>query len=56
MSEKKTQAEREEKDVWTRNQKYGGVGEDIKPLEEPEESDKREFIGFEADEEDEAND
>ena len=56
MSEKKTQAEREKKDVWTRNQKYGGVGEDIKPLEEPEESDKSEFIGFEADEEDEAND
>ena len=56
MSEKKTQAEREKKDVLTRNQKYGGVGEDIKPLEEPEESDKSEFIGFEADEEDEAND
>ena len=56
MSEKKAQAEREKKDVWTRNQKYGGVGEDIKPLEEPEESDKSEFIGFEADEEDEAHD
>lgn len=56
MSEKQTQAEREKEDVWTRDQKYGGVGEEIKPLEEPEESDKSDFIGFEADEEDEAND
>lgn len=56
MSEKKSQAEREREDVWTRDQKYGGVGEKVEPLEEPEESDKSEFIGFEADEEDESND
>lgn len=56
MSDKKTQAEREAEDVWTRNQENGGVGEDVKPLEEPEESDESAFIGFEADVEDEAHD
>lgn len=56
MSEEKKQEEREKEDVWTRDQKYGGVGEEITPLEEPEEPDKSEFIGFEADEEDDAND
>ena len=56
MSEKKSQEEREREDVWTRNQKYGGVGEEVEPLEEPEKSDKSVFIGFEADEVDDAND
>lgn len=56
MSEKKSQLEREKEDVWTRDQKYGGVGEEVDPLEEPEESDKSVFIGFEADEVDDAND
>ena len=52
MSEKQAQAG----DVWTRDQEYGGVGEDIKPLEEPEESGKSKFIGFEADEEVDSDD
>lgn len=56
MSEKQTQVGREKKDVWTRDQKYGGVGEEVEPLEEPKESEKSEFIGFEADEEDDTND
>lgn len=52
MSEKKTQAEREREDVWTRDQKYGGVGEKVEPLDSPEEADDSKFIGFKADEED----
>lgn len=39
------------KDVFTRDQKYGGVGEDIAPLEKPEEADDKQFKGFEAEEE-----
>ena len=41
----------EKKDVWTRNQEFGGVGEDISPLEKPEEADDKKFKGFEAEEE-----
>lgn len=50
MSEKQTQADRERKDVWTRNQKYGGVGEDVEPLEEPEKADETQFRGFKSEE------
>lgn len=47
----KTQAEKEREDVFTRNQKFGGVGEDIKPVEKPEEADETQFEGFKPDEE-----
>src|SRR5699024_3188952 len=47
----KTQAEKERDDVFTRNQKFGGVGEDIKPVEKPEEADETQFEGFKPDEE-----
>ena len=47
----KTQAEKERDDVFTRNQEFGGVGEDIKPVEEPEKADETQFEGFKPDEE-----
>lgn len=47
----KTQAEKERDDVFTRNQKFGGVGEDINPVENPEKADETQFKGFKADEE-----
>ena len=47
----KIQAEKERDDVFTRNQKFGGVGEDIKPLEKHEEANEVQFKGFKPDEE-----
>ena len=47
----KTQAEKERDDVFTRNQKFGGVGEDVKPVGNPEEADETQFKGFKPDEE-----
>ena len=47
----KTQEEKERDDVFTRNQKFGGVGEDIQPVEKPEKADETQFEGFEPDEE-----
>ena len=47
----KTQKEKERDDVFTRNQEFGGVGEDIKPVENPEDTVKGQFTGFEEGEE-----
>ena len=47
----KTQEEKERDDVFTRNQKSGGVGEDIKPVGKPEKADETQFKGFKPDEE-----
>lgn len=51
MSEKEYEI-KEFNDVWTRNQKYGGVGEEHDPdTVEVEDSPVGQFKGFEADEE-----
>lgn len=39
-----------EKELFTRDQKFGGVGEDIKPVDNPEKADEKEFEGFKPDE------
>ena len=51
MTDKKTQAEKERDDVFTRNQKFGGVGEDIKTIDNPEKADETQFEGFKPHEE-----
>lgn len=52
MTDKKTQAEKEAQDVWTRNQEYGGVGEAHDPeTVVVEEGADDCFSGFAADEE-----
>lgn len=44
--------EKETNDVWTRNQEYGGVGEELDPETiTVEAEDEHAFCGFEADEE-----
>lgn len=50
MSEKKAKEDREREGVWTRDQKYGGVGEEVEPLDSPEKADETQFIGFKAEE------
>ncbi|MEK4555539.1 hypothetical protein [Jeotgalicoccus sp. FSL K6-3177] len=52
MTDKKTQAEKEAQDVWTRNQEYGGVGEAHDPENVVVEEGAEDcFCGFAADEE-----
>lgn len=52
MTDKKNQAEKEAQDVWTRNQKYGGVGESHDPEAVVVEKSTGDcFCGFAADEE-----
>lgn len=45
-----TQKEKEKNDVFTRNQEFGGVGENIAPIDEPEKADDSLFKGFKSEE------